>query len=175
MLFFIDFIEDFTRRFPACVDEYETLLTDNRIWKQRLVNIGRVSKQEALSLGFSGVMLRGSGVDWDIRKTQPYEIYDLIDFEVPIGTNGDCYDRYLIRIEEMRQSLRIIKYCLNNMPAGHIKVDDRKISPRTSKLLGIPLPLIFKGMLRMVLTFAVTSSPSIPSPLVTPLRSVTFS
>ena len=105
----LDFIEAFTDKFPSCVDEYETLLTDNRIWKQRTVNIGVVSAERALQLGFSGPMLRGSGVEWDLRKKQPYEVYDRVDFDIPVGTHGDCYDRYLVRIEEMRQSNRIIR------------------------------------------------------------------
>src|SRR5438094_75436 len=99
-------IEDFTRRFPKDVDEYETLLTDNRIWKQRTVNIGAVSPERALALGFTGPMLRGSGVEWDLRKKQPYAVYDRVDFDIPVGVNGECYDRYLVRIEEMRQSNR---------------------------------------------------------------------
>ncbi len=127
----LDFIEDFTRRFPACVDEYETLLTDNRIWKQRTVSIGVVSPERALQLGFSGPMLRGSGVEWDLRRKQPYEVYDQLDFDIPIGVNGDCYDRYLVRIEEMRQSNAIIKQCiewLRNNP-GPVMLDDHKITP----------------------------------------------
>ncbi|MEN8133655.1 MAG: NADH-quinone oxidoreductase subunit D, partial [Pseudomonadota bacterium] len=109
----LDFIEDFTDRFPSCVDEYETLLTDNRIWKQRTVNIGVVSPERAMQLGFSGPMLRGSGVEWDLRRKQPYEVYDRLDFDVPVGVNGDCYDRYLVRIAEMRPSNRIIKQCVD--------------------------------------------------------------
>jgi NADH-quinone oxidoreductase subunit D len=101
------------QRFPACVDEYETLLTDNRIWKQRTVNIGVVTPERALQLGFTGPMLRGSGIAWDLRKKQPYEVYDRMDFDIPVGVNGDCYDRYLVRIEEMRQSNRIIKQCVD--------------------------------------------------------------
>ena len=127
----LDFIEDFTTRFPACVDEYETLLTDNRIWKQRLVGIGVVSPERAMALGFSGPMLRGSGVEWDLRKKQPYEVYDLLDFDIPVGVNGDCYDRYLVRIEELRQSNRIIRQCvewLRNHP-GPVIVQDHKIAP----------------------------------------------
>jgi len=108
----LDFIEDFTNRFPTYVDEYETLLTDNRIWKQRLVGIGVVSPEQALAMGFTGPMLRGSGIEWDLRKKQPYEVYDLVDFDIPVGVNGDCYDRYLVRIEEMRQSNRIIQQCV---------------------------------------------------------------
>ena len=107
----LDFIEDFTNRFPKCVDEYETLLTDNRIWKQRTVGIGVVSPERALALGFSGPMLRGSGIAWDVRKKQPYEVYDHMDFDIPVGVNGDCYDRYLVRMEEFRQPNRIMKQC----------------------------------------------------------------
>src|SRR4249919_535098 len=100
----LDFIEDFTRRFPGYVDDYETLLTENRIWKQRTVGIGVVSAERAQALGFTGAMLRGSGVPWDLRRKQPYEVYDKMEFDIPVGTNGDCYDRYLVRVEEMRQS-----------------------------------------------------------------------
>ncbi len=127
----LDFIEDFTNRFPHCVDEYETLLTDNRIWKQRLVGVGVVSPERAKALGFTGPMLRGSGVAWDLRKTQPYEVYDLVDFDVPVGVNGDCYDRYLCRVEEMRQSNRIIKQCiewLRNNP-GPVITPNNKVAP----------------------------------------------
>jgi NADH-quinone oxidoreductase subunit D len=109
----LDFIDDFTNRFPTYVDEYETLLTDNRIWKQRLVGIGVVSPERALQMGFTGPMLRGSGIAWDLRKKQPYEVYDQLDFDIPVGKNGDCYDRYLVRVEEMRQSNRIIKQCVD--------------------------------------------------------------
>ena len=108
----LDFTEDFTRRFPTYLDEYETLLTDNRIWKQRTVGIGVVSEERAYQLGFTGPMLRGSGVEWDLRKKQPYEVYDRMDFDIPVGTNGDCYDRYLVRMEEMRQSNGIIIQCI---------------------------------------------------------------
>ena len=127
----LDFIEDFSNRFPSHVDEYETLLTDNRIWKQRLVGIGVVSPERAKALGFTGPMLRGSGVAWDLRKQQPYEVYDLLDFDIPVGVNGDCYDRYLVRMEEMRQSNRIIKQCvewLRNHP-GPVITDNHKIAP----------------------------------------------
>jgi len=127
----LDFIEDFTQRFPSLVDEYETLLTDNRIWKQRTVDIGVVSPERAIALGFTGPMLRGSGVEWDLRRKQPYEVYDQLDFDIPVGTNGDSYDRYLCRIEEMRQSNRIIKQCiewLRNNP-GPWMVEDPKIAP----------------------------------------------
>jgi len=127
----LDFIADFVERFPKRVDEYETLLTDNRIWKQRTVGIGVVSPERALQLGFSGPMLRGSGIAWDLRKKQPYAAYDRVDFEIPIGTQGDCYDRYLVRIEEMRQSTRIIRQCiawLRDNP-GHVMQHDHKITP----------------------------------------------
>ncbi|MDP6149708.1 MAG: NADH-quinone oxidoreductase subunit D [Gammaproteobacteria bacterium] len=127
----LDFIEDFTERFPVRVDEYETLLTDNRIWKQRTVNIGVVSPERAMALGFSGAMLRGSGIEWDLRKKQPYEVYADMDFDIPVGINGDCYARYLVRIEELRQSNRIIKQCvkwLRENP-GPVILDDHKFAP----------------------------------------------
>jgi NADH-quinone oxidoreductase subunit D len=127
----LDFIEDFTNRFPNCVDEYETLLTDNRIWKQRLVDVGVVSPERALALGFTGPMLRGSGIEWDLRKKQPYEVYDRMDFDIPVGVNGDCYDRYLCRIAEMRESNRIIRQCvewLRNNP-GPVITDNHKVAP----------------------------------------------
>ncbi len=125
----LDFIEAFTDKFPTCVDEYETLLTDNRIWKQRTVNIAVVSPERAMQLGFSGPMLRGSGVEWDLRKKQPYEVYDRMDFDIPVGTNGDCYDRYLVRIEELRQSNRIIQQCVEWLRAnpGPVMADDHKV------------------------------------------------
>jgi NADH-quinone oxidoreductase subunit D len=127
----LDFIEDFVDRFPGLVDEYETLLTDNRIWKQRTVGIGTVSPERAKRLGFTGPMLRGSGVAWDLRKKQPYAVYDQLDFDIPIGTNGDCYDRYLVRVEEFRQSARIIKQCVNWLRAnpGPVMIEDHKIAP----------------------------------------------
>jgi NADH:ubiquinone oxidoreductase subunit D len=113
----------------------EVMLTSNRIWKQRLVDIGIVSKKDACDWGFSGVMLRGSTIPWDLRKNQPYEVYDKMEFEVPVGKNGDCYDRYLIRMQEMRESLKIIQQCLNNMPLGPVKLDDHKItSPSRSDM-----------------------------------------
>ena len=126
-------ILDFCNSFPKIVDDLETLLTDNRIFKQRNVDIGIVSKQDALDYSFSGVMLRGSGVSWDLRKSQPYECYNNIEFKIPIGKNGDCYDRYLCRIEEMRESTQIIKQCLKLMPNGPIKTNDGKISPPSKK------------------------------------------
>jgi NADH-quinone oxidoreductase subunit D len=114
----LDFVEDFTNRFPKYVDDYETLLTDNRIWKQRTVGIGVVTPERAKALGFTGAMLRGSGVEWDLRKKQPYEVYDKMDFDIPVGVNGDCYDRYLVRIEEMRQSNRIMRQCVDWLRAN---------------------------------------------------------
>jgi len=127
----LDFIEDFTERFPKCVDDYETLLTENRIWKQRTVGIGVVSPERALALGFTGPMLRGSGVAWDIRKKQPYEVYDRVEFDVPIGKNGDSYDRYLVRIEEMRQSNRIVRQCVDwlRRNPGPVITDNHKVAP----------------------------------------------
>jgi NADH-quinone oxidoreductase subunit D len=127
----LDFIEDFCQRFPGYIDEYETLLTDNRIWKQRTVDIGIVSPERAMQLGFTGPMIRGSGIAWDLRKDQPYEVYDRMKFSVPIGTNGDCYDRYLVRIEEMRQSNIIMKQCINwlRKNEGPILVEDHKFAP----------------------------------------------
>uniref|UniRef100_A0A915DKM5 Complex I-49kD n=1 Tax=Ditylenchus dipsaci TaxID=166011 RepID=A0A915DKM5_9BILA len=125
----MDDIYDWALKFPQRIDELEDLLTEGRIWKSRTVDVGIVKASDALNWGFTGVMLRGSGVKWDIRKTQPYDAYDQVEFDVPVGTKGDCYDRYLCRVEEMRQSLRIIHQCLNKMPAGEIKVDDRKVVP----------------------------------------------
>jgi NADH-quinone oxidoreductase subunit D len=127
----LDFIEDFTRRFPGYVDEYETLLTENRIWKQRTVGIGVVTADRAKALGFSGPMLRGSGVAWDLRKKQPYEVYDRMDFDIPIGTNGDCYDRYLVRIQEMREANKIITQCIAWLRAnpGPVITDNHKVAP----------------------------------------------
>lgn len=127
----LDFIWDFTERFPQKIDEYETLLTDNRIWKQRTVGIGVISPERALQLGFTGPMLRGSGVAWDLRKKQPYEVYDRIEFDIPVGKNGDCYDRYLVRVEEMRQSHRIIRQCVEwlRKNKGPVIIDDHKIVP----------------------------------------------
>jgi NADH-quinone oxidoreductase subunit D len=127
----LDFIEDFTNRFPGYVDEYETLLTDNRIWKQRTVGIGVVDGDRARALGFTGPMLRGSGVAWDLRKMQPYAAYEHMDFEIPVGKNGDCYDRYLVRIEEMRQANRIIRQCVDwlRKNPGPVIVENHKVAP----------------------------------------------
>jgi NADH-quinone oxidoreductase subunit D len=127
----LDFLDDFVSRFPKCVDEYETLLTENRIWKQRTVGIGVVTPERAQALGFSGVMLRGSGIEWDLRKKQPYAVYDRVDFDIPVGVNGDCYDRYLVRIEEMRQSNRIIKQCVDwlRKNPGPVITENRKVAP----------------------------------------------
>jgi len=122
-------IYKFTKKFPKIIDDLEILLTDNRIFKQRNVDIGVVSKQDALDYSFSGVMIRGSGVPWDLRKSQPYDCYNQMEFKIPIGKNGDCYDRYLCRIEEMKESVKIINQCLDTMPKGSIKTDDGKISP----------------------------------------------
>lgn len=127
----LDFLDDFTARFPKCVDEYETLLTDNRIWKQRLVGIGVVTPERALALGLTGPMLRGSGIEWDLRKNQPYEVYDCLDFDIPVGVTGDSYDRYLVRVEEMRQSNRIIKQCIDwlRVNPGPVMASNHKFSP----------------------------------------------
>jgi NADH-quinone oxidoreductase subunit D len=127
----LDFIESFTERFPGCVDEYETLLTDNRIWKQRTVGIGVVTPDRAKQLGLTGPMLRGSGVEWDLRRKQPYEVYDRLDFDIPVGVNGDCYDRYLVRVEEMRQSNRIIRQCVDWLRAnpGPVQLENYKVAP----------------------------------------------
>ena len=119
----------FAENFTQYIDDVDALLTDNRIWKQRLVDIGVVTAAQAMDWGFSGPMLRGSGIAWDLRKSQPYEVYDQLDFDIPIGKNGDCYDRYLVRMEEMRQSLRLIKQCLEKMPKGPVTSDDPKIVP----------------------------------------------
>lgn len=127
----LDYVEDFTNRFPNRIDDYETLLTDNRIWKQRTVGIGVLTAERALALGMTGPMLRGSGVEWDLRKKQPYEVYDRLEFDIPVGTKGDCYDRYLVRIEEMRQSNRIVKQCidwLRNNP-GPVITSNFKFAP----------------------------------------------
>jgi NADH-quinone oxidoreductase subunit D len=128
---FLDFVEDFTNRFPKYIDEYETLLTDNRIWKQRTVGIGVVTPERAMALGFTGAMLRGSGIAWDLRKKQPYEVYDKMDFDIPVGVNGDCYDRYLVRVQEMRESNKIIKQCIKWLRAnpGPVITDNHKIAP----------------------------------------------
>jgi len=126
---FLDDLYDLVRKFPERLDEVEDLVTNNRIWISRTKDIGVISSEDALSYGCSGVMLRGSGIKWDLRKSQPYDAYDLVDFDVPIGRNGDCYDRYLIRLAEMRQSIRIIEQCLNNIPEGDISTDDAKCVP----------------------------------------------
>ena len=127
----LDFLEDFTNRFPTYLDEYETLLTDNRIWKQRLVDVGIVTPERAHQLGFTGAMLRGSGIAWDLRKKQPYAAYDKVDFDIPVGVNGDSYDRYLVRMEEMRQSNRIMKQCIDwlRKNPGPVITDNYKVAP----------------------------------------------
>ncbi len=127
----LDFIENFTQRFPALVDDYETLLTENRIWKQRTVGIAVVEPERALALGFSGPMLRGSGIEWDLRRTQPYEVYDALDFMIPVGVNGDCYDRYLVRVAELRQSCHIVRQCVDwlRRNPGPTLLTDAKVAP----------------------------------------------
>jgi NADH-quinone oxidoreductase subunit D len=127
----LDFLEDFTDRFPGYVAEYHTLLTENRIWKQRTVGVGVVSPEEALQMSFTGPMLRGSGIAWDVRKKQPYEVYDRMDFDIPVGVNGDCYDRYLVRMEEFLQSNRIIKQCIDwlRKNPGPVITDNHKVAP----------------------------------------------
>ena len=127
----LDFIEDFANKFPKNIKQYSDLLTDNRIWKQRLVNIGIVSADRAKQLGFTGPMLRGSGVEWDIRKNEPYSVYEKMEFDIPIGVTGDCYDRYLVRMEELRQSTRIISQCVKWLKAnpGPVMSDDHKVAP----------------------------------------------
>jgi len=122
-------VAEFCETFPAIIDDIESLLTENRIFRQRTVDVGIVSKDEALDWGFSGPMLRGSGVPWDLRKSQPYDVYDRVDFDIPVGKNGDCFDRYLVRVEEMRQSLRIMKQCVDEMPGGPVRTTDNKIAP----------------------------------------------
>ena len=128
---FLDFLQDFVNRFPKILDDYETLLTDNRIWKQRLVNVGVVSPERALQLGFTGAMLRGSGFAWDLRKKQPYEVYDRLDFDIPVGVTGDSYDRYLVRVNEMRQSNRILQQCIDwlRVNPGPVITDNHKVAP----------------------------------------------
>ena len=127
----LDYLENFTREFPARVDEYETLLTDNRIWKQRTVGIGVISPEQAKAWSMTGVMLRGSGIAWDLRKKQPYAKYDAVDFDIPLGTNGDCYDRYLVRVAEMRESNRIVAQCVKWLKAnpGPVMVQNFKVAP----------------------------------------------
>jgi NADH-quinone oxidoreductase subunit D len=147
----LDFLWNFTERFPKCVDEYESLLTNNRIWKQRTVNIGVISAERAIALGFTGPMLRGSGVAWDLRKKQPYEVYDQLDFDIPIGTNGDCYDRYLVRVAEMRQSNNIIRQCIEWLKKnpGPVMIDDYKIAPPDRETMKISMEAMihhFKNM-----------------------------
>ena len=126
----LDFLDDFVGRFPKLIDEYETLLTDNRIWKQRLVNVGVVTPERAMQLGFTGPMLRGSGIAWDLRKKQPYAVYDRLDFDIPVGVTGDCYDRYLVRVEELRQSTRIVKQCIDwlRVNPGPVMTDNYKVA-----------------------------------------------
>jgi NADH-quinone oxidoreductase subunit D len=122
-------IEAFIERFPKMLDDVENLLTENRIFRQRTVDIGVATAEQAMDWGFSGPMLRGSGVAWDLRKAQPYDVYGRMDFDIPVGKNGDCYDRYLVRIEEIRQSLSIMKQCIDHLPSGPVRTEDRKVSP----------------------------------------------
>ncbi|MGH8225739.1 MAG: NADH-quinone oxidoreductase subunit D [Gammaproteobacteria bacterium] len=133
----LDFLEAFMEKFPSLVDDYESLLTDNRIWKQRTVSIGVVSPERALALGFTGPMLRGSGVEWDLRRKQPYEVYDALDFEIPVGVNGDSYDRYLVRVEELRQSTRIVRQCIEWLRAnpGPVMLEDGKVDPPKREIM----------------------------------------
>jgi NADH-quinone oxidoreductase subunit D len=133
----LDFIWAFTERFPKCIDEYETLLTDNRIWKQRTVDIGVVSPEQAIAWGFTGPMLRGSGIEWDLRKKQPYAAYAHVDFDIAVGRTGDCYDRYLVRVEEMRQSNRIIRQCIEWLKKnpGDVKLKDYKVVPPSREIM----------------------------------------
>jgi NADH dehydrogenase (ubiquinone) Fe-S protein 2 len=131
----LDDIHSFISQFGWRINEMEELLTNNRIWKQRLVDVGLVTLDQALAWGFSGVMLRGSGLPWDLRRTASYEVYDLIPFAIPTGSRGDCYDRYLLRVEEMRQSLSIIEFCLSSIPGGPVKADDRKVVPPPRALM----------------------------------------
>jgi len=132
---FLDDVHLFASQFNLRLDEMEEMLTDNRIWKERLVDIGVVSSKQALEWGLSGVMLRGSGISWDLRKTQPYEIYSELDFSIPVGNSGDCYDRYLIRVEEMRQSLKIIQDCISLIESGPVKTENYKVSPPSRTLM----------------------------------------
>ena len=148
----LDFIDDFTQRFPGCMDEYETLLTDNRIWKQRTVGIGVVPPERALNLGMTGPMLRGSGIAWDLRKTQPYDVYDRMDFDVPVGKTGDCYDRYLVRMQEMRESNRIIKQCVD-----WLRVNPGPVRPKLSARSGAITPMPTVRCFQMRLSVSRTS------------------
>jgi NADH-quinone oxidoreductase subunit D len=128
-------IYNFAEGFTKYIDDVDHLLTENRIWKQRLVDIGVVSAAQAMDWGFTGPMLRGSGIAWDLRKSQPYDVYDQLDFDIPVGVNGDCYDRYLVRMEEMRQSLHIIKQCIHKMPKGPVVTDDPRVAPPKRALM----------------------------------------
>ncbi|NUY39745.1 NADH-quinone oxidoreductase subunit D [Wolbachia endosymbiont of Litomosoides brasiliensis] len=125
----IEDIARFIEQFPKYIDDVDELLTENRIWKQRTVGISEISIEQALDWGFSGPMLRATGLAWDLRKSQPYEIYDQLDFDIPVGQNGDCYSRYLVRMEEIRQSVSLVKQCIEKMPKGPVKTEDRKVSP----------------------------------------------
>jgi len=132
---FLEDVDTFLRQFTLRVNEIEEMLSSNRIWKQRLVDIGIVSKQSALDYGFTGPMLRGSGVAWDLRKVAPYDAYDRVSFSVPVGKNGDCFDRYLVRVHEMHESVAIMHQCINSIPVGNVRVDDKKITPPSRALM----------------------------------------
>lgn len=151
----LDDIYMWATQFGDRIDETEELLTDNRIWKQRTVGVGILTAEESLNYSCSGVMLRGSGVPYDIRKSQPYDAYDLVDFDVPVGLNGDCYDRYLVRMAEFRQSLRIIEQCCNDMPAGAVKVEDYKISPPPRALMKEDMEALIHHFLLFTKGYAV--------------------
>ena len=128
-------IKEWAIKFPKFIEDLENLVSDNRIFKQRTVDIGIVSAEDAVDFGFTGPMLRASGVKWDLRKEEPYEIYDKLDFEIPVGKNGDCYDRYFVRVEEMKESLKIIHQCIDNIPKGHVMIQNNKITPPKRKLM----------------------------------------
>ena len=128
-------IKEWAIKFPKFIKDLENLLSDNRIFKQRTVDIGIVSAEDAVDFGFTGPMLRASGVKWDLRKEEPYEIYDKLDFEIPVGKNGDCYDRYFVRVEEMKESLKIIHQCIDNIPKGHVMIQNNKVTPPKRKLM----------------------------------------
>ena len=140
----MDDIYQFIGQFAQRLDEVEDLLTANRLWRARTIGIGTVTAEDALNMGFSGVMLRGSGIKWDLRKAKPYDAYDKVEFDIPVGMNGDTYDRYLCRMEEMRESLKIIEQCLNKMPTGEVRTDDYKIvPPRRAEMKVLMREIIF--------------------------------
>ena len=149
-------IFEFCSQFSLRLNEIEELLTNNRIWKQRLVNIGVVNYSQAFNWGFSGVMLRGSGIAWDLRRSQPYDVYNEVNFDVPVGMNGDCYDRYLIRVAEMRQSLRIVNQCLNQIPLGFVKLDNHKVTPPSRSLMKFSMESLIHHFKLYTTGYAVT-------------------